>query len=184
MVDINFGHTQSMQRELQAQQDFTVAEIFGKQSRGPPVGRSGDLTLVAAAAGGERGAKSEPRKLVSLARLAEEGSQAKKHCTPPCAACTHLIVVASDPPCAVKNTAHPEFSGRQLRLDGYWRDGSTGVTTLKRVAISYNLEDDTMSVKVVADKKRGVAEMTLLKNHLVPKPMVGPDQYSIAIDGP
>jgi hypothetical protein len=29
MVDINFGHTQSMQRELQAQQDFSVAEIFG-----------------------------------------------------------------------------------------------------------------------------------------------------------
>jgi hypothetical protein len=28
-ADINFGHTQMMQRELQAQQDFSVAEIFG-----------------------------------------------------------------------------------------------------------------------------------------------------------
>jgi len=125
MVDINFGHTQSMQRELQAQQDFSVAEIFG----------------------GKRGMKSEPRKLVSLARMAGEGAQAKKH-------------------------SHPEFSGRQLRLDGYWRDGSTGVTTLKRVAISYNMEDDTMSVKVLADKKRGLTEMTILKNHLVPNPLV------------
>eukprot|EP01043_Picozoa_sp_COSAG02_P024880 COSAG02_NODE_1378_length_12990_cov_3.643705_4_plen_73_part_00 len=28
-LDINFGRTQMMQRELQSQQDFTVAEIFG-----------------------------------------------------------------------------------------------------------------------------------------------------------
>ena len=30
-LDINFGRTQMMQRELQSQQDFTVAEIFGVQ---------------------------------------------------------------------------------------------------------------------------------------------------------
>jgi len=102
--------------------------------------------------------KSEPRKLVSLARMAGEGAQAKKH-------------------------SHPEFSGRQLRLDGYWRDGSTGVTTLKRVAISYNMEDDTMSVKVLADKKRGLTEMTILKNHLVPNPLTG-DEYTWRDLGP
>ena len=28
-LDINFGRTQMMQRELQSQQDFTVGEIFG-----------------------------------------------------------------------------------------------------------------------------------------------------------
>jgi hypothetical protein len=30
-LDINFGRTQMMQRELQSQQDFTVAEIFGER---------------------------------------------------------------------------------------------------------------------------------------------------------
>ena len=69
--------------------------------------------------------------------------------------------------------AHPEFSGRQLRLDGYWRDSATGMTVLKRVGIVYNLEDDTMSVKVTADKARGIPETTLLRSHLVPRPHAG-----------
>ena len=117
--------------------------------------------------------KSEPRKLVSLARMAGEGAQAKKHCKR-----RITILNAWKGPFRpqhfkwLPHAAHPEFSGRQLRLDGYWRDGSTGVTTLKRVAISYNMEDDTMSVKVLADKKRGLTEMTILKNHLVPNPLV------------
>lgn len=66
--------------------------------------------------------------------------------------------------------AHPEFSGRMLRIDGYWRDSSTGMMVLRRVGIVYYLEDDTMSVKVLADKKRGIAESQILRKHLVPKP--------------
>ena len=55
--------------------------------------------------------------------------------------------------------AHPEFSGRTLNLDGYWRDSSTGVEVLRRVKLVYYLEDDTMSVKVLADKRRGISEV-------------------------
>jgi hypothetical protein len=108
--------------------------------------------------GGKRGAQ-QARKLVSLSRMAEEGSKSKKH-------------------------SHPEFSGRQLRIDGFWRDSSSGATTLKRVGIVYNLEDDTMSVKVLADKQRGHAETTILRNHLVPKPGAGGDEYTWRDLGP
>lgn len=57
-----------------------------------------------------------------------------------------------------------------LRIDGYWRDSSAGAMILRRVGIVYYLEDDTMSVKVLADKKRGMAESQILRKHLVPKP--------------
>ena len=41
---------------------------------------------------------------------------------------------------------------------------------LRRVRIVYFLEDDTMSVKVLADHKRGMNEHQILRKHLVPKP--------------
>ena len=70
-----------------------------------------------------------------------------------------------------------------LRIDGYWRDSSTGTTILRRVAIVYYLEDDTMSVKVLADRKRGMAESQILRKHLVPKPG-GEDMYTWREMGP
>ena len=49
-LDINFGRTQMMQRELHAQQDFTVAEIFG-----------------------EYASREEPRAITLGRRLAQRG---------------------------------------------------------------------------------------------------------------
>ena len=54
---------------------------------------------------------------------------------------------------------------------------------LRRVGIVYYLEDDTMSVKVLADRKRGMAEMQILRKHLVPKPG-GDDMYTWRELGP
>jgi hypothetical protein len=86
--------------------------------------------------------------------------------------------------CVCLRAAHPEFSGRMLRIDGYWRDSSTGTMILRRVGIVYYLEDDTMSVKVLADKKRGIAESQILRKHLVPKPSGGEDMYTWRELGP
>jgi hypothetical protein len=135
-ADISFGRTQMLQRELQAQQDFTVAELFGKPLSAP-ARQSRALTSSDFAAG-----------------TADEGLRAAQH-------------------------QHPELAGRTLNIDGYWRDG----LTLKRVAIGYFLEDDTMTVKVVGDKAQGEAEKTILRRHLVIKPE-GNDEYTWRDMGP
>ena len=70
-----------------------------------------------------------------------------------------LLLAALADPRPAPRAAHPEFSGRTLNLDGYWRDSSTGVEVLRRVKLVYYLEDDTMSVKVLADKRRGISEV-------------------------
>ena len=54
---------------------------------------------------------------------------------------------------------------------------------LRRVKIVYFLEDDTMSVKVLADKRRGMAESQILRKHLVPKPQ-GIEMYTWRDCGP
>lgn len=86
-----------LQRELQAQQDFTVAELFGKS--------------VSAA----QPQKREFGSADNIHDAAGEGLRAREH-------------------------QHPELAGRTLFMEGYWRDG---MVTMKRVSITYFLEDDT-----------------------------------------
>jgi hypothetical protein len=44
-LDINFGRTQMMQRELASQQDFTVGEIFGARAASARASRGGLLSF-------------------------------------------------------------------------------------------------------------------------------------------
>eukprot|EP01050_Picozoa_sp_SAG11_P006748 SAG11_NODE_538_length_8664_cov_5.830590_1_plen_194_part_00 len=135
-ADISFGRTQMLQRELQAQQDFTVAELFGKTLSKAP---------------------NQKRALVSVDHIqdtAGEGLRAEKH-------------------------QHPEYSGRTLSMEGYWRDG----LHMKRTTMTYFLEDDTVSVKVMGDRSHGEGEKTLLRRHLIIKPG-GNDEYTWRDMGP
>lgn len=125
-ADISFGRTQMLQRELQAQQDFTVAELFGKPLSAAPL------------------KKRELTSTDHLSDTAGEGLRAMAH-------------------------QHPELAGRSLRMDGFWRDG----LALKRIAITYFLEDDTVQLKVQGDKQLGEHEKTVLRRHLAIKPNDG-----------